>query len=265
MFKGLLDIGTHMSIVQLQNGRFVAIDTIQLTPAIKQEIDALTQNGTQFDAVIATHPYHTVFFRPFYNAYPNTRYYGTPRHLRTISEIPWAGNVNDEYTRKQWEPDLEMRIPAGSEFVNPLPPDTNHFSNVFVYHRKSRSIHNDDTILYSSHPGFLISLAGFKDGSMSFHPSIKSVGLFPTPDAPRQFREWVLGIIRDWDFDNILSAHNGNKIGGAKQQLMETLQKAEKLLNKLSEKNRTKEEAAHKTPNSSSSQGNEPPQHSDCG
>jgi hypothetical protein len=43
---------------------------------------------------------------------------------------------------------------------------------VFVFHRDSRTIHNDDTILYAQHPGFLLKLFGFKHGTMMFHPSL---------------------------------------------------------------------------------------------
>ena len=51
--------------------------------------------------------------------------------------------------------------------------------------------------------------AGYRHGSMSFHPSIKGPGLLPTPEAPYQFKEFIEGILRDWDFDNICAAHMG--------------------------------------------------------
>jgi hypothetical protein len=272
MLKGIIDKGTHMSLIRLNSGKFLVLDTINLTPAVKQEFDTLTENGAKIEAIIATHPFHTMSFHAFHALYPNPKYYGTPRHLRAIAEIPWAGSVEDRVVQKLWEPEVEMRIPAGSEFNNPLPPDSNHFSNVFVFHRKSRSVHNDDTVMFCTHPviadtvipstdtdipqtdtdvpsadtdipptdtdlpptdtDFLLSLAGFKDGSMAFHPSIMHAGLLPTAEAPVQFREWVEGILRDWDFDNLLSAHNGNKIGGAKEQLRLTLQNAEKVFTK---------------------------------
>jgi hypothetical protein len=42
---GLLELGTQMSLVKLSSGLFVVIDTIAMTPEIKSEIDALTNNG----------------------------------------------------------------------------------------------------------------------------------------------------------------------------------------------------------------------------
>ena len=131
---GLIDVGTHMSICRLTNGNYLVIDTVNLDAQLKSEIDALTNGGSKIQAVVATHPFHTLAFRGFYSHYPNAKYYGTPRHLRVIPEIPWVGDLQCPKTRALWEPDVFMRIPAGSEFVDPKPELSNHFSNVFVYH-----------------------------------------------------------------------------------------------------------------------------------
>jgi len=239
---GLIDIGTHMSIAKLTNQKYLVIDTIALHPQLKQEIDQLTNNGADIEAVIATHPFHTLAFRGFHKEYPGAPYYGTPRHYRVIPEIPWAGNFNECDIRNKWLPDIEMRIPSGAEFVAPLPEKSNHFSCVFVFHRPSRVLHVDDTIMIGNHPGILLKLAGFRHGSMGFHPSIKGHGLYPTEHAPYQFKEFIAGVIRDWDFDTICAAHMGNKVGGAKAQLQEILDKAEPLFKRLSAKNKGKGE-----------------------
>ncbi len=78
--------------------------------------------------------------------------------------------------------------------------------------------------MVGSHPGILLKLGGmvfffsnhvsnhyegFRHGSMSFHPSIKGVGLYHTPEAPYQFKDFIAGVIKDWDFDNICAAHMG--------------------------------------------------------
>lgn len=182
--------------------------------------------------------------------------------------------------------------PSTAEFVMPLPEKSNHFSNVFVFHKASRTIHNDDNILVIENMPFFLKMFGFKDGAMYFHPSLKGEqeegvcvcvicvcvgvldvgerdqvgefvlspsthdfnhlnahnppsqtpgpGLFPTPEAPMQYRCWVQKMIADWDFDNICTAHTGNKIGGAKQQLQETLDKAGPTLEKIARRNAEK-------------------------
>jgi hypothetical protein len=109
----VIDIETQMSIIQLRNGKFLVIDTVEMDDHLRQEIDQLTNNGENIDAVVATHPFHTLSIPAFYQAYPKAAYYGTPRHLRRLTEIPWKGDLDDCNIRKKWEPDVEMRIPAG--------------------------------------------------------------------------------------------------------------------------------------------------------
>ena len=108
-----VNIGTHMSIVQLRNGNFVILDTVELNQHLKEQIDRLTDNGNLIEGVIGVHPSHTRSFLNFYRAYPHAAYYGTPKHLRTLSDIPWLGCLDDCNVRKQWEPDIEMRVTAG--------------------------------------------------------------------------------------------------------------------------------------------------------
>lgn len=237
-----IDIGTHMSLARLSNGNFLIIDAIELSPQIKSEINQLTENGSKIEAVLATHPFHTTAFPEFYKAFPNPNYYGTPRHLRVLNNIPWKGNLNDSNCRDRWSPEVQMRIPEGAEFVAPLPESRNHFSTVFVFHQLSRTLHIDDTVIYIEKSRFPFSFFGYKSGSMSFHPTLKDIGLLPTSNAPFQFRDWMRTLIRDWDFDNICTAHMGNKLGGAKEQLTQTLNDVEPLLEKISARNARNEQ-----------------------
>jgi len=113
LFAGLVDLGSQMSLIRLNNGKFLVIDTVEMNDRLRQEIDHLTNNGEKIEAVIATHPFHTLSFPAFYQLYPKPAYYGTPRHLRRLTEIPWAGSLDDCNVRTKWQPDVEMRIPAG--------------------------------------------------------------------------------------------------------------------------------------------------------
>lgn len=231
----VLNIGTHMSIIKLKNEKFLIIDTIPLDPEAKAELDALTDNGKKIEAVVATHPFHSLSFPAFYEKYPDVPYYGTPRHIRNLTQIPWVGNIAEEENLNRWAPEIEMRIPAGAEFNAPQPESYNHFSCVWVYHRESRTIHVDDTINYYTESGgfsqWVTDLFG-KTGTFAFHPSIEL--LHPTKEAPNDFRNWVNGVINDWDFDNACCAHIGVRMGGSKQLLIDCLEKSEPLLVKLS-------------------------------
>lgn len=186
-----------------------------------------------YPQVIATHPFHTMFFEPFHKLYPNAPYYGTPRHLRRITSLPWAGSVTDEGFLRRWESEgIFMRIPEGAEFVNP--EENNHFCGLFVYHQPSKTIFIDDTVNYIENPGFILRfIAGLTPGSMSFWPLDK--GLRPTKEAPMQFSSFVEGILKDWDFENICTAHNATKLGGAKVMLSQTLERARPKLEKIAQ------------------------------
>jgi hypothetical protein len=228
-----------MSLIRLQSGGFIAIDTVPLDSELKAEIDQLTDNGKNIIAVVATHPFHTLAFPGFYEAYPDTVYIGTPRHVKTIKSIPWSNvDVMSPEVLTKWEPEIEMRIPDGAEFRAPTPESTNHFSSVWVYHRLSKTIHIDDTVMYFENPGALMKLAGKKQDHMEFHPTIQGPGLLPAPDAAQIFKAWVQKVIYDWDFENIVTAHVGRKLGGAKEALRKTLEDSEKIFEKLEQAHR---------------------------
>jgi hypothetical protein len=110
-----LDIGVQQNFVRLNSGRFLILDTIALNGTLLNEINVLTKNGTLIEAVIGTHPFHTLFFPAFYKQFPNTKYYGTPRHLRVVPSVKWTGTIWDCDNRILW-PEVSMRLPRGIEF-----------------------------------------------------------------------------------------------------------------------------------------------------
>jgi len=182
-----------MNFIRLNSGKFLVLDTIALNGTLINEINVLTRNGTLIEAVLGTHPFHTLFFPAFYKQYPNTKYYGTPRHLRVVKGVQWTGSLYDCNNRVLW-PEIRMRIPRGAEFVNPQPEDTNHFSGIHVFHPTSGILHVDDTesILFDV---------------MTFHPSILTVGLYHIPEGPVAFNGFIKGILNDWKFTVICVAH----------------------------------------------------------
>lgn len=55
---------------RLSSGRFLVVDTIPLEPPVKAWLDGVTQGGELIEAVLATHPFHTLYFPPFHKIYP---------------------------------------------------------------------------------------------------------------------------------------------------------------------------------------------------
>ena len=244
---GTLNIGTQMSIVELAPNAFAAIDCCPLTASAATELNELTSGGELLVAVLTTHPFHTKAIGTFHASYPSSaerKWYGCPRHLAKVTRdandrpIDWAGDLNNCSVRRKFEPVMLMSIPDGAEFVNPVPPTRNHLSTVLVLHVPSKVVHVDDCINWIEGPGLLMRLAGFSDRTLHFHPSLTSVGLQPTQQAPLQFREWVRATLVDgWDFEHLVSAHNGVLIGNAKSKVAALLAKTDDTLRKLSIKN----------------------------
>lgn len=249
--KSLVNISSHMSLCRLENGAFVAIDVIdlgQMPPEAKKELDEITNRGEKLVAVVNTHSFHTMGIRPFHAQYPgipSTRlWYGCPRHLREITtdgndkEIVWeGGNLEDDKVRAALEPELSLKIPVGAEFNDPKPPDANHFSNVFVLHRASKCVHNDDCLMFiESIKSFgilasgLLWLGGVKPNTLTFHLSYKKALV-----DPLGFRDWLQCLLNEWDFDHLCTAHNGNCYGDAKKRIRELLEKKDKELESLAQ------------------------------
>lgn len=96
------------------------------------------------------------------------------------------------------------------------------------------NIYADDTVTYFESPGCFLRCLGKNRGKMEFWDLEK--GLHQTAEAPFLFKEFIEGILSDWDFDNICAAHCGNVIGGAKGLLSKTLVENTPVLDRLSEK-----------------------------
>lgn len=100
----------------------------------------------------------------------------------------------------------------------PVPELTNHFSSVLVLHKSSKTIHSDDTFGFWENPGwFMRWIVGVRPKKLDVHTTLKSVGLNRTKEAPLQFKCWMEKLVKDWDFDSIATAHNGNMVRSTRE------------------------------------------------
>jgi len=67
--RGLVEIGTHVSLVRLGSGRFVFLDSYSLEGPAREFVDALTDGGEDLEAVINLHPFHTMHVRRMHALY----------------------------------------------------------------------------------------------------------------------------------------------------------------------------------------------------
>lgn len=202
---GLLNVGTHASLVRRANGKFVFLDSYTFGEPVKSDLDALTRGGEDVEAILNVHPFHTVHVRAMHALYPRARLYGTSRHLTKFADLPWERTkTEDPETHALFADDFDFSVPRGVDLVS---ADENvHFSSVLVRHKATKTVHVDDTLMYLRMPAFL-RLFGMKD-RVAFHLTLAKA-LEPRPGATKDFRDWATGLADSWsDTVNLCTAHN---------------------------------------------------------
>ena len=201
---GLIDLGTQCSLVRRASGKFVFLDSYTLSGKVQRDVDALTNGGKDVEAILNLHPFHTVHVRAMHERYPKARLYGTARHLSRLPDLPWEKTRTEQARlHKLFEADFEFSVPRGVDFISAN--ENVHFSSVLAFHRASRTIHVDDTLMYVRLP-LPARVLGFQD-TLLFHPTLRQA-LEKRNGAGRDFREWAEELAADWrDAENLCAAH----------------------------------------------------------
>ena len=235
---GILNIGTHASLVRRGNGKFVLLDAYTLQGEVKEQIDTLSRDGDDIEAIINLHPFHTMHVQKAHEQYPNAKLYGTQRHIDKFPDLDWQPELTDTAACADlFADDLEFSVPAGVDFISSN--EHLHFSSVLAYHRASKTIHSDDTLMYMQLPGLL---------GMAIKPEIKFHLTLPKTlerraGAARDFRTWVTQLADQWgDAENLCAAHSTvflgseNNAASIANRILTALQKVEKTLQLHEEK-----------------------------
>lgn len=209
---GILNIGTHASLVKRSNGKFVLLDAYSMQDHIKQQIDALTDNGADIEAIVNLHPFHTVHIEKTHRDYPHAKLYGTLRHIDKFPNLPWQKELtNSSEFATLFSADFEFSVPRGVDFISKN--EHLHFSSVLAYHKGSKTIHVDDTLMYLQLPGLLSIL---KSPELSFHMTLSKT-LEQRKGAADDFRLWVAEIADQWSDTEVLCAAHSSTLFTKKQ------------------------------------------------
>ena len=202
---GVVNLGTQASLVRLGDGRFVFLDSYTLPDSVKAEVDLLTDGGGKLAAILNLHPFHTLHCEWMHRAYPDAALYGTSRHLRKLPALPWQDRrCESGVLAETFGADFDFSIPRGVPLV--CEDESVHFSSILALHRKSGTIHVDDTLVYLD-KGFPLSLLPFVR-RVGFHPTLAKA-LEKRPGAADEFREWAISLGMDWAAARrIAAAHN---------------------------------------------------------
>ena len=210
---GFVNIGTHASLVRRGNGKFVLLDAYTLQGEVKEQIDAISRNGNDIEAIINLHPFHTIHVRQAHEQYPNAKLYGTQRHIEKFPNLDWQAELsNSDEFADLFADDFEFSVPAGVDFISSN--EHLHFSSVLAYHKASKTIHSDDTLMYLQLPGLLGKIM---EPEITFHMTLAKT-LERRAEAALDFRAWATQLAEQWGgAENLCAAHSAILLGSENQ------------------------------------------------
>lgn len=221
---GVVQLGTHCSLVRRNDGSYVVLDTCGLSDTTRSWLEKQTDGGKRIEAIVNLHPFHTVFVKEFARSFPGAKLYGTRRHVERFADLTWQPvHTEDAELQKELACDLEFSVPRGVDFI---PSDQNlHFASVLAFHAASKTLHVDDTLVYMRMPWVLRPV---KRDSLGFHPTLAKV-LQRRAGAVADFRSWGNELVeRTKGVENLCAAHLGNLLGrdNAGASISERVQRA---------------------------------------
>lgn len=222
---GVLDIGTHMSLVQRSDGGFVVIDGCGLDESQHASIMALTDDGERVGAVVHVHPFHTLHVEATHRLFPGATLHGTARHQQRAPTLPWSPAPVEEWKDDHPLSDVfELSVPDGVDFV---PADERvHVASVLVRHRQTGIVHVDDTFNVIAAPGFLGGV--LPQSSLRMHPMLGRA-LQKKAGAADAYAAWARELADRWaDTRIVCAAHSAVRTlhaGGFSLEVTSALEK----------------------------------------
>ncbi|PNK60102.1 hypothetical protein [Psychrobacter sp. FDAARGOS_221] len=225
---GILNIGTQCSLVKLESGKFIFLDSYTLTGDVRDEVMRLTNNGQDVEAILNLHPFHTVHCEQMAKDFPSAVNYGSARHIKKVPSINWSDDLVESDAVAERYPELEFSVPDGIHYIHPN--EKIHASSLLAYHPASKSLHVDDTFV-TPPANILKSVLP----ELSLHPTTK-MALKDEPNAGKAYCDWAEAIADKWqDTINLCAAHSSLvkfSPGEFKQSLIATVNKARPKLEK---------------------------------
>lgn len=199
---GLLDIGTQCSLVQLDSGKFIFLDSYSLAGDVKRQVMVLTNHGQDVEAVLNLHPFHTVHCEQMAQDFPQAIFYGSRRHQQKVPTVKWSSDLVESDAVSKRYPELQFSLPQGIDYISPN--EAIHAGSLLAYHPASQSLHVDDTFVS---PPFKILRAVLPE--LMLHPTTKAA-LKKEADAGTQYCDWATTLAYKWrNTRNFCAAHSG--------------------------------------------------------
>jgi hypothetical protein len=201
---GVVNVGTHSSLVRLSSGGFVFLDSYGFADEVTQQVMALTDEGRAVQAILNLHPFHTIHCETMHRMFPQAELFGSDRHRRKWPDLPWQPQAVESPEAAARFPDLRFSLPDGIDYI--CQNERVHAGSLLAFHPTSRSLHVDDTLNVLPIPGLVRRLLRLP--RLAFHPTLGQA-LQDRPGAAQDFRAWALRIAREWgDVQTVCAAHS---------------------------------------------------------
>lgn len=200
---GLIDVGTQCSLVQLENDRFIFLDSYELGGEVRDQVMALTRQGQAVEAILNLHPFHTLHCEAMARDFPQAILYGSRRHIQQWPHLPWSPDRVESNAVAARYPELEFSLTQGIEYISAKPGV--HAGSLLAYHPASKSLHVDDTFAAPPQGGLMEKLLP----ELLISPATRRA-LKPEANAAETYCNWVTHIAQQWhDTQNFCAAHSG--------------------------------------------------------
>ena len=188
---------TRMALISLSGGGLFVWSPVALSPALKQEVDALGS----VQCIVAPNRLHHLYMGEWASAYPRARLYASPGLRAKRKDLTFNGDLGDT-PEDEWAPDIDQVLVRGSILTE-----------VEFFHRDSQTVIFTD-LLQNFPPDWFKGWRGVVarlDGICA-----------PNPGAPREWRATFLNrraaraslhTILSWPIERVLMAH-GNPVAG---------------------------------------------------
>jgi len=185
-----LELGARMTVVRLADGGLFIHSPIALSPALKQEIDAL--GPVRF--IVSPFRFHYAHLPEFAVAYPEARIYAPPHFKKKLPGVRFHGVLGD-VPEPGWAQDLDQAAFRGNALDD----------EVDFLHRPSRTLILTDLCFCLPARGSWLArrIAGFLGVLETFGPTLTFRLFTRDRRAARASVERILA----WDFDRIIIAH----------------------------------------------------------
>lgn len=198
---GIINVGTQCSLVRLQSGNFIFLDSYTLEDDVRAQVMALTDNGDKVEAVLNVHPFHTLHCAQMAKDFPQATFYGSARHPKEVPEVDWSDDLVESAAVTQRYPELEFSVPRGIHYI--APDEDIHAGSLLVFHPASKSLHVDDTFVTPPLKVLEVVLP-----EVNLHPQTKKA-LKNEPSAGKQYCDWATSLAEQWsETRNFCAAHS---------------------------------------------------------